>query len=92
VGRRNERRHDRKLLKLRALIDVTLLPMPPSVLLSCRHFILFQHLDSVFRMSRALASFSSCRQLLNAMPLSNMRMPYNDDGAMKMPGNRRDRV
>jgi hypothetical protein len=86
MGWHDERRHDRKLFKLRAFIDVTLLPMPPSVLLSCRPFIPFQHLDSVFRTSRALASCSSCRRLLNAMPSSNMRVPYNDDGAMKMPG------
>jgi hypothetical protein len=44
------------------------------------------HLDSVFRTSRALASCSSCRRLSNAMPLSNMRAPYNDNSAMKMPG------
>ncbi len=86
MGRRDERRHDRKLFKLRAFIDVTLLPVPPSVLLSCRPFIPFQHLDSVFRTSRALASCSSRRRLSNAMPSSNMCAPYNDDGAMKTPG------
>ena len=59
VGRRDKRRHDRKLFKLRAFIDVTLLPVLPSVLLSCRPFIPFQHLDIVFRMSLALASCSS---------------------------------
>jgi hypothetical protein len=86
MGRRDERRHDRKLFKLRDFIDVTLLPVPPSVLLSCRPFIPFQHLDSMFRMSRALASCSSRRRLLNTMPSSNMHAPYNDDGRMKTPG------
>jgi hypothetical protein len=35
MGRCNERRHDRKLFNLIAFIDVTLLPVPPSVLLLC---------------------------------------------------------
>ncbi len=65
---------------------MTLLPVPPAVLLSCRPFIPSQHLDSVFRTSRALASCSSHRQLSNAMPSSNMRAPYNDNGVMKTPG------
>ncbi len=86
MGRRDEKRHDRKLFKLRVFIDVTLLPMLPSVLLSCWPFIPFQHLDSMFQTSCALASCSSRRQLLNAMPLSNMHAPYNNDGAMKTPG------
>jgi hypothetical protein len=60
--------------------------MPPSVLLLCRPFIPFQHLDSMFQTSRALASCLSRRRLLNAMPLSNMRAPCNDDGAMNTLG------
>jgi hypothetical protein len=86
MGQRNERWHDRKLFKLRAFIDVTLHPVQPSVLLSCRPFIPFQHLDSVFQMSCALASCSSCRQLSNVMPSSNIRAPYNDNSAMKTLG------
>jgi hypothetical protein len=75
-----------KLFKLRAFIDVTLFPKLPSVLLSCRPFVPFQHLDSVFQTSRALASCLSRHWLLNAMPSSNMQAPYNDNSAMKMPG------
>jgi hypothetical protein len=86
MGRHDKRRHDRKLFKLRAFIDVTLLPVPPSVLFLCRPFIPFQHSDSVFRTSRALASCSLRRGFSNAMPSSNMHAPYNDDGAMKTPG------
>ncbi len=51
VGWHDKRRHDRILFKLRAFIDVTLLIVLPSVLLSCRFFIPSQHSDSVFQTS-----------------------------------------
>jgi hypothetical protein len=86
VGRHDERRHDSVLFKLRAFVDATLLPVPPSVLLSCWPFILSQHSDSASRTSRALASRSSRCRLSNATPLSKMRAPCDNDGVTKTPG------
>jgi hypothetical protein len=86
VGRHNKRRHDRKLFQLRDFISVTLLPMLPSVLLSCRPFIPSQHSDRAFQTSCTLASCLSHCSSLNAMPLSNMHVPYSNNGAMKMRG------